>query len=103
MFLCCFLSATSAGVSFALRRIRKHKQMTHQLDWANPGAHHQEPATTPYSCRGVFTDRPIFILNLSRIEIPTGTSVTSCNQKHGLMSTCSREAALFYDYRSVLM
>ena len=40
------------------------------------GAHHWEPATTPYSCHGVFTDRSIFSLNLSRIQIPTGTSVT---------------------------
>ena len=35
------------------------------------GAHHQEPATTPYSCHGVFTDRSIFSLNFSRIQIPT--------------------------------
>ena len=40
--------------------------------------------------------RPIyFSLNLSRIQIPMGTSVTNCNHEHGLMSTCSREAALF--------
>ena len=52
------------------------------------GAHHQEPATTPYSCHGVFTDRPIFSLNSSRIQTPTGTSVTNCNHKHGLMLTC---------------
>ena len=52
------------------------------------GAHHQEPATTPYSCRGVFTDQSIFSLNLSRIQIPTGTSVTNCNYKHGLMLIC---------------
>ena len=33
--------------------------------------------------------RPIiFSLNLSRIQIPTGTSVTNCNHKHGLMLTC---------------
>ena len=34
-----------------------------------PGAHHWETATTPYSCHGVFTDRSIFSLNLSRIQI----------------------------------
>ena len=45
---------------------------------------------TPYSCYGVFTARSIFNLNLSRIQIPTGTSVTNCNHKHGLMSTCRR-------------
>ena len=34
--------------------------------------------------------RPIYsyCLNLSRIQIPTGTSVTNCNHKHGLMLTC---------------
>ena len=56
-------------------------------------------------------DRSIFSLNLSRIQILTGTSVTNCNHKYGLMSTCQsdvdmftrREAALFYPYRSVLM
>ena len=67
------------------------------------GAYHQEPATTPYSCHGVFTDRSIFSLNLFRIQIPTGTTVTNCNHKQGLMSTCSREASLFYPYRIVLM
>ena len=45
-------------------------------------------ATSPYSCHGVFTDRSIFSLNLSRIQIPTGTSATYCNYKHGLMLTC---------------
>ena len=45
----------------------------------------------------IFTDRSIFSLNLSRIQIPTGTSVTNCNHKHVLMftfrydvRTCSR-------------
>ena len=27
-------------------------------------------------------------MNLSRIQIPRGTSVTNCNHKHGLMLTC---------------
>ena len=40
------------------------------------------PATTPYSCHGIFTDRSILALNLSRIQIPTGTSLTNCNNKH---------------------
>ena len=40
----------------------------------NAGAHHQKPPLTPYSSHGVFTDRSIFGLNLSRIQIPTGTS-----------------------------
>ena len=54
-----------------------------------------EPATIPYSCHGVFTDRSIFSLNLSRIPIPTRTSVTNCNHKHGLMSTCRNDADIF--------
>ena len=53
------------------------------------GAHHLKPATTPNSGHGVFTDRSIFSLNLSRIQIPTGTSLTNCSHKHGLMLTCS--------------
>ena len=44
-------------------------------------------STTPYSCH-VFTDRSTFSLNLSRIQIPTGTPLTNCNHKHGLMLTC---------------
>ena len=40
--------------------------------------------------------RPIyFSLNLSRIQIPTGTSVTSCNHKHGLMLTCRNDVDMF--------
>lgn len=49
------------------------------------GTHHQEPATAPYSWHGVFTDRATFSLNLSRIQIPIGTSVANCNHKHGLI------------------
>ena len=59
------------------------------------GAHHQEPATTPYSCHGVFTDRSIYSLNLSRVQIPTGTSVTNCNHKQGLMLTCRHDVDVF--------
>ena len=51
-------------------------------------SYHQKPATTLYSCFGVITDRSIFSLNKSRIQIPTGTSVTNCNQKCGLMLAC---------------
>ena len=54
------------------------------------GAYHQEPATTPYSCHVVLTDRSMFSLNLSLIQIPTRTSVTNCNHKHGLMLTCTK-------------
>ena len=56
--------------------------------WVDTGARHQEPATTPHSCHGVFTNRSIFSLNLSRIQIPTGTSATNCNHKHGLILVC---------------
>ena len=65
-----------------------------------------EPATTPYSCHGVFTDQAIFSFNLSRIQIPIGTSVTNCNHKHGLkvdMSTlCQHYVDMFTWGRIVL-
>ena len=48
-----------------------------------------------YSCNGVFTDRSIFSLNLSEIQIPTGTSVTNCNLKHRLMLTCWHHVDMF--------
>ena len=48
--------------------------------WVGARAHHQEPATTPYSCHGVFTDRCIFSSNLTRIQSPSGSAVT--NHKH---------------------
>ena len=41
------------------------------------GTHHQERATTPYSCHGVSTDRSIFSLDLPRIQTPAGTSETN--------------------------
>ena len=37
-----------------------------------------------YSCHGVFTNQSNFSLNLTRIQPPAGTSVTS--QKHGLLT-----------------
>ena len=67
---------------------RTFRKSTTIFESTKAGAHHQEPAITPYSCRGVFTDWSIFSLNLSRIQIPTGTLVTNCNHKHGLMLTC---------------
>ena len=68
------------------------------------GAHYQEPATTPCSCQSAFTYRSIFSLNLSpiRIQIPTGTSVTNCNHKHGLMLTCRHDVAMFTSGRIAL-
>ena len=59
------------------------------------GAHHLKPVTTPYSCHGVFTDWSIFSLNLSGIQIPTGTPVTNCNHKHGLTLTCRHHVGIF--------
>ena len=43
-----------------------------------------------------------FSLNLSRIQIPTGTSVTNCNHKHRLMSTCRNDVDMFTCGRIVL-
>ena len=65
-----------------------HGKLGSSRSCGSTGAHHQEPATTSFSCHGVFTDRSIFSLNLSRIQIPTGTSVTNSTHKHGLMLTC---------------
>ena len=59
------------------------------------GAHHKEPATTPYSCHSVFTDRSTFSLSLFRHQIHTGTSVTNCNHMHGLMSPCRKDVDMF--------
>ena len=44
----------------------------------------------PIFLSGVFTDRSIFSLHLSQIQIPKGTLVTNCKYKHGLMSTWCR-------------
>ena len=66
------------------------------------GTHHREPATTPYSCYSVFTDRSIFSLNLSPIQIPTVASVINCNHKHGLMLTCRHDVDMFTWGRIVL-
>ena len=57
---------------------------------------YQEPITRSLQiphmpCHGVFTDRSIFSLNLSRIQIPKRTSVTNCNHKHGLLLTCRHD------------
>ena len=47
-------------------------QVFKRVRWTSIGRvvkSNQEPATTPYSCHDVFTDRSIFSLNLSRIQI----------------------------------
>ena len=56
----------------------------------------------PYTRHGAFTDRSIFSLNLCPIQIPTGTSVTNCNHKHGLMSKCGDDVDMFTWGRIVL-
>ena len=66
----------------------------HLFDW------YQEPITRSLQLPHVpvtafFTDRTIFSLNLSRIQIPTGTSVANCNHKHGLMLTCRYDVDTF--------
>ena len=52
----------------------------------------QESATIPV---GVDTDQSIFSLNLSRIQIPTVTSVSNCNHKYGPMLTCRHDIDTF--------
>ena len=54
-----------------------------------------QPATTPYSCHSVFTDRSIFSFNLTRSQISTGTWVTNCSHKHGLILTCRHDVDMF--------
>ena len=73
---------------------------------AKDGSKTQEPITwslqLPYIPITAFFD--LFLVWIyHEFRSPTGTSVTNCSHKHGLMSTCSREAALFYPYRSVFM
>ena len=48
--------------------------------------------------------RPIYsyCLNLSRIQIPAGTSVTNCNHKHGLILVCRHDVDKFTRGRIVL-
>ena len=45
---------------------------TASLEMTGAGDPHSETATTQYFCLGVFTDRSIFNLTLSRIQIPRG-------------------------------
>ena len=89
-------SNLSGGELSTFRATGTSRFILKQLDYSlSTGAHHQEPTTTPYCCHGVFTDRSIFSLSLSQIRIPTGTSVTNCNHKHGLMLTCRHDVDMF--------
>ena len=82
-------------------------------EWSLSGAHHQEPATTPYSCHGVFTDRSTFSLiyfewNLSdQLQSQARTNFdmsTWCRHVHARLhcfiptETCSRRLELAYTY-----
>ena len=65
--------------------------------------------TTQYSCHGVFTDRSIFSLNLSRspqIKFDPHRNLSDhCSyvDMSTSVSICARDAALFYPHRIVLM
>ena len=92
-------SPNSVSSSSLVREEKNENKLTmttyFQWNCTWTGAHHWEPTNTPFFLPWRF-HRPIYFrLNLSRIQIPMGTSVTNCNHEHGLMSTCSREAALF--------
>ena len=50
----------------------------------------------------IFTDQSTFSLNLSRIQIRTGISVTNCHYKRGLMLTCGHNVDMFMWGRFVL-
>ena len=52
-------------------------------------------ACNPHFCHRVFTDQSIFSLNLSKIQIPIGTSVTNCNHKHGVILVCQHDVSMF--------
>ena len=94
-----WLRAFQVKIDFFYPSIPKRDLDTKKIP---PGAHHWEPATIPYSCHGVFTDRSIFSLNLLRVLIPTGTSVTNCNHKLGLMLMCWHNVDMFTWDRIVL-
>ena len=96
-------SSLSLESSLAELEVTPREGRSMSLSLVNSRSLSLRACNCPYSCRGVFTDRSIFSLNLSRIQIPTGTSVANCNLKHGLILTYSSEAALFYPHRSVLM
>ena len=59
------------------------------LLWSAPGAHHQKPATTPYSCHDVLADRFTFSLNLSRSSFISNSDPhrNLSNQWHSLSRT----------------
>ena len=93
---------TPCSEYFSVRRFNKMFVLTGNLVNVLSGVHHWEPATNPYSCHDDFTDRSIFSLNLCQIQIPTGTSMTNCNHKHGLMSTRRHDVDRFTWGRIVL-
>ena len=68
----------------------------------------QEPITgslqLPHIPVTTFSQTDLFFvsLNLSRIQIPTATSVSNCSHKHGLVLTCRDDVDMFTRGRIVL-
>ena len=60
----CGRSQTKVAVNYHFVMQREMEAYC-ESDVTLPGAHHWEPATIPYFCHGVFTDQPIFSLDLS--------------------------------------
>ena len=60
---------------------------------------HQEPISRslqlPHIPVTAFSQTDLFLAEFISHSGPTGTSVTNCNHKHGLMLTCSHDVAMF--------
>ena len=87
-----FIAITNCSAFFFqfLRRFWNCLNLRHQH---TPNEHHQESITRslqlPHILVTAFSQTDLFlVLNLFRIQLPTGTSVTNCNHKHALMLTC---------------
>ena len=76
------------GINCKTRRFLRIRHLLIKLifKYLLSGANHKDLQLSHIPVTAFFTDR--FSLNLSRIQIPTGTSVTNCNNKQGIMSTC---------------
>ena len=88
-------SSASSNTELTKARMNEEEEETKSLKDLNSkfNGEHQEPITWSLQLHHIpvtaFSQTDLFlVLNLSRIQIPTGTSVTNCNHKHGLMVTC---------------
>ena len=68
----------------------------------NDNKKNQQLRTAAWLAPLVFTERSIFSLNQSRIQIPTETSVNNSNHEHRLMLICPHDVDMFTWGRIVL-